>query len=68
MVGPKGTQIRVVGIITDEMHPYKFFIETTLLEIGCRGCISSVIIPSTCTLVRTLFGPAIPTCFFNLFI
>ena len=28
MVGPKSTQTRVVGIITDEMYPYTFFIET----------------------------------------
>ena len=32
MVGPKSTQTRVVGIVTDEMHPYTFFIDTTLLE------------------------------------
>ena len=32
MVGPKSTQMRVVGIITDNMHPYTFFIETPLLE------------------------------------
>ena len=32
MVGPKGTQTRVVGVITDQMHPYTFFIETLLLE------------------------------------
>ena len=31
-IGPKSTQTRVVGIITDEMHPYTFFIETLLLE------------------------------------
>ena len=31
MAGPKSTQ-RVVGIITDKMHPYTFFIETPLLE------------------------------------
>ena len=31
MVGLKSIQTRVVGI-TDEMHPYTFFIETLLLE------------------------------------
>ena len=36
MVGPKSTQTSVVGIITDEMYPYTFFIEALLLEIGCR--------------------------------
>ena len=30
--GPKSTQTRVVGKVTDEMHPYTFFIETLLLE------------------------------------
>ena len=32
MVGPKSTQTIVVGIVTDEMHPYTFFIETPLLK------------------------------------
>ena len=32
MVGPKSTKTRVVGMITDEIHPYTFFIETLLLE------------------------------------
>ena len=32
MVELKSTQARVVGIITDEMHPYTFLIETPLLE------------------------------------
>ena len=31
-IGPKSTQTRVVGIITDKMHPYTLFIETLLLE------------------------------------
>ena len=32
MAGPKSTQTKVVGIITDEIHPYTFFIETPLLK------------------------------------
>ena len=64
MVGPKSTQIRLVGIITDEMHPYTFFTETLLLE-NKKGCILSVIIPTT--LICVLFGPTIPTYSFNLF-
>ena len=28
MVGPKSTLTRLVGIITDEMHPYTYFVET----------------------------------------
>ena len=32
MVGPKSTQTRVVGMITDEVHPYTFFVEALLLE------------------------------------
>ena len=32
MVGPKCTRTRVVGIITDDMHPYTFFTEIQLLE------------------------------------
>ena len=32
MVGTTSTQTRVVGIITDEMHPYTFFIETLLFK------------------------------------
>ena len=63
MVEPKSTQTRVVEIITDKMHPYTFFIETLLLENWMQGCILSVIIPTT--LVCVLFGPTIPTCFFN---
>ena len=35
MIGPKSTQTRIVGITTDEMHPYTFFIGTPLLEIRC---------------------------------
>ena len=31
MVGPTNTQTRLVGIITDEVHPHTFFIETPLL-------------------------------------
>ena len=47
------------------MHPYTFFTETLLLENKKKGCISSVIIPTT--LVCVPFGPIIPTYFFNLF-
>ena len=64
MVWPKSTQIRVVGIITDKIHPYTFF-ETLLLENCMQRCISSVIVPTT--LVCVLFGPTIPIYFFNLF-
>ena len=32
MAEPKSTQTRVVGIITDKMHPYTFYMETLLLE------------------------------------
>ena len=45
MVRPKNTQT-IVGI-TDEMHPYTFFIETLLLKNWMMGRISSVIIPNT---------------------
>ena len=47
MVRPKSTQTRIVyiGIITDEVHPYTFFMETLLLEYWMWGCISFVIIP-----------------------
>ena len=64
MVGPKSTQARVVGIITDEMHPYTLFIETLLLENKMQGCISSIIIHTT--LVCVFSHPTIPICFFNL--
>ena len=37
MVGPKSIQTRVVGIITDEIHPYTIFIETLLLENTMQG-------------------------------
>ena len=30
MVGPKSIRTSVVGIITDAMHPYTFFIEVLL--------------------------------------
>ena len=36
MVGPKSTRTRVVGIITDEMHPYTFFVKSRYLKIRCR--------------------------------
>ena len=55
----RSSAVDIRDFITDEMHPYTFFIET-LLKIGC---ISSVIIPTT--LVCVLFGPTIPTYFFN---
>ena len=63
MVRPKSTQTRVVGIMTDEMYPYT--LETPLLENKMEGSIPFVIIPTT--LVCVLFGPTIPTYFFNLF-
>ena len=67
MVGPKITQTREVGIIKDEMHPYTFFIETSLFENKMYyGCISSLIIPIT--LVCVIFGPIIPTSSIYLFV
>ena len=54
MVGPKSTQTRVVGIIT-EIHPYIFFTETQFPENKQQGCIPSVIIPIT--IVCELFLP-----------
>ena len=44
MAGQKSAQTRVVGTITDEMHPYTFFIETLLLENKMWGCTLSVIL------------------------
>ena len=44
MAGPKSTQTRVVGIITDEMQPYTFFIEPHYLKIRCRDA-SCLIFP-----------------------
>ena len=78
MVGPKSTQTRVVGTITNEIHPYTFFVETLLQFTlapqqimymkNVYGCISSVTVPTT--LVCVLFGPTIPTYmyFFNCFL
>ena len=59
MVRPKNMQTRVVGIITDEMHPYILFSSNVVSMKNVWGCISSVIIPTT--LVYILFGPTIPT-------
>ena len=44
MAGPKSTQTRVVGIITDEMQPYTFLIEPHYLKIRCRDA-SCLIFP-----------------------
>ena len=54
-VGPKSIQTIVVGIITDEMHSYTFFVETLLLENWMYPYYS---------LVCVLFGPTIQ--FINL--
>ena len=40
----KSTQARVVGIITDKMQPYTFFIEPHYLKIRCRDA-SRLIFP-----------------------
>ena len=54
-----------VRIITDEVHPYTFFISTLLLEKRCRDASRTlIIIPMT--LVHVLFGPTIPTYFFKI--
>ena len=37
MVGPKSTQTRVVGIITDEMHPYIQFLSNRVSMKKCVG-------------------------------
>ena len=42
MVGPKSIQTRLVGIITDEMHPYISFSSKEISMKMCRD--SSVII------------------------
>ena len=31
MIGSKSTQIRVVGLMTEKMHPYTFFSPNTIL-------------------------------------
>ena len=37
----KSTQIRVIGIIADEMDPYIFFSSNRVSMINVHGCISS---------------------------
>ena len=49
MVGPKRTQTRVVGIITDKTHPYLIFKQQGVYE-NVWGCILSVIVPNTLVL------------------
>ena len=54
--GSKSTQTRAVGI-TDKVHPYIFFIETLLLDVGMH----LVCYPYYYCCV--LFGPAVPSLF-----
>ena len=55
MVGAKSTQTRVVGIITDKVHPtYNVFPCNNSFHEKCVGCILSMIIPTAplCTFCR----------------
>ena len=66
MVGPINTQTKAAGIITDEMHPYTFFIETPLLENYVDVGMHPVCYYPYYSCLHT-FGPIILTHFLNLF-
>ena len=48
-IGPKSIQTRVVGIITDEMHPYIQFSSNRVFYENVQRCILSVILSQLLT-------------------
>ena len=59
------TQTRVLGIITDEMHPYILFSSNRVSIKMCRD--ASHLLLSLLLLFVSLSAPTIPTYSFNLF-
>ena len=64
IAGPKSTLTRVVGIITDKMHRFK---QQSFYE-KCVGVHFVCYYPGPTTLVNVLFGPTIPTYFYNFLV
>ena len=64
MVGPKSTQTRVIGIITDKIHPTSYFKQQRFYEkrVGLHLVCYYAYHSCLCT-----FGPTIPTYFYNYF-
>ena len=60
------TSLRVVGIITDKVHPILYFQATVSMQKNVGICLVCYIIPTT--LVCVLFGTTIPTLSFFILV